>query len=182
MNDPFSNASLDPGWAPLPSQPPEEGEHPGLRRRMRQRFLALLMAGATAFALTTWTLVRYEHVPGLAPGHSDAATLVKAHLDALSRGDLRGAYAQFSQRYRSQVSFEAFHELVTSHRAMFRTRELAVSSREESGDRTVLETHTVTQDGERYQARYTLVRAEGRWWIDDLRWGAEPEENRVITV
>jgi uncharacterized protein DUF4864 len=143
------------------------------RRTLLRRLLALLAAGGTAFALTTWVLVRYEDPLGLLGFGAGPSHVVKAQLEALNRGELRAAYEMFSPHYRQQVSFEAFRHLVATHRGMFRTRELRVSGHRESGDHAVLETHLLAESGERYRVRFTLVRAEGHWWIDDLRWGSE---------
>ncbi len=158
--------------------------HPGdaARRGLRRRLLALLAAGGTAFVLTTWILVRLENPLGPAGLGSSPTNVVKAHLEALNRGELHAAYALFSLRYREKVSFEAYYELVVRHRRMFRTRELRFSRDEESGERAILETRLLAEGGERYVARFTLVRAEGRWWIDDLRWGTERSSGKLLTV
>ena len=172
----------------FPPEPPDsrpvfpEDWREDARRSLRRRLLALLAAGGAVFALTTWTLVRFPNpfaAFGLDFGPSD---VVKAHLEALNRGELRAAYALFSPRYRQEVSFEAFRRLVVTHRRMFRTRELEVSRQQESEERAVLETHLLSEAGERYRARFTLVHAEGRWWIDDLRWGAESGRKSGVTV
>lgn len=73
------------------------------------------------------------------------------------------------------MSFAAFHDLVLTHPGMFHARSVTVESREQSPARAVLETHIVAADGRRTLARYTLISIEGQWWIDDLRWGREPE-------
>ena len=166
-----------------PSGPPaaEERREAALRR-FRRRLMALVAAGGAAFALTTWLLVRFENpLARLGAGESPAG-VVKAQLEALKRGELRAAYELFSREYRRRVPFEAYRELVVTHRRMFRTREVRFSSREETGERATLETHTLTESGERYVARFTLARAEGRWWIDDLRWGAEANAGNLVAV
>ncbi len=152
------------------------------RRSLLRRLLALLAAGSTAFALTTWTLVRYEDPLGLLGFGSGPTSVVKAQLEALNRGQLRAAYEMFSPHYRQQVPFEAFERLVATHRRMFRTRNIRVGSRQESGERAVLETHLVAETGECYRARFTLVHDEDRWWIDDLRWGAEKNAKGRISI
>ena len=152
------------------------------RRSLRRRLLALLGAGGAAFVLTTWILVRVENPLGRAALGANPANVVKAHLEALNRGELRAAYALFSPRYRQKVSFEAYHELVATHWRMFRTRELRFSRDEESGERAVLETHMLAEGGERCVARFTLVRAQDRWWIDDLRWGTEKGPGNLLTA
>jgi hypothetical protein len=65
---------------------------------------------------------------------------------------------------------------------MFHTRLQRFGKDEESGERAVLETHLLAEGGEHYLARYTLVHAEGRWWIDDLRWSAEPGLRKLLTA
>ena len=151
---------------------------------------ALLGASAAAFTLTIWLLVRMDAASGAiapvpaangAPGETQAAAperVVRAQLDAFRRGQVREAYDLFSAHYREQVSFEAFHELVASHWRVLRTRTVQFESREATGARAVFDTHIVATDGERYLARYTLIESEGRWWIDEVHWGAEPDAPR----
>lgn len=152
------------------------------RRGLRRRLLALLGVGGVAFVLTTWILVRFENPLGPAGLRSSPMSVVRAHLEALNRGELHAAYALFSPRYRQNVSFEAYHELVVRHWRKFRTRELQFSRDEESGERAILETRLLAEGGERYVARFTLVRVDGRWWIDDLRWGTERGLGNLLTA
>ena len=142
------------------------------RRTLLRRLRVLLLTTGVAFALTTWMLVRVESPGGLLWFARGPAGVVRAHLQALNRGELRTAYECFSRHYRQQVPFEAYHQLVVSHRRMFRTREVAFAPREQSPERAVIETRMVAADGERYVARFTLVQVDGRWWIEDVRWGA----------
>lgn len=165
-----------------PGSPEARERHFAARRRLWRRLMMLLVAGGAAFGITTWILVRLDNPVGPLGSKSSPAAVVRAHLEALNRGELRAAYELFSRRYRQQVSFEAYRELVVTHRRMFRTRKLRFSRHEESGERAVLETHMLTQGGERYVARFTLVRSESRWWIDDLRWGAEPDHSELVAV
>jgi uncharacterized protein DUF4864 len=180
---------------PLPPEPVPESPEPAdiLLRRAQQdrarfrrtivRRLAVLLATAiTAFVLTIWLLVRHEPPGGVAEENSAAAGVVRAQLDALGHGELRAAYDLFSDNYRKQVPFDAFHELVATHWSMFRAREIKVESREASRVRAVFDTHILSSDGERYLARYTVVEVEGRWWIDDVRWGLEPESRHRLTA
>jgi hypothetical protein len=139
------------------------------------RLCVLLSAAVIAFALTVWFLVRMDLPAGSAGEELAAANVVRTQLDALNRGDLREAYDLFSQRYRDQVPFEAFHDLVATHLPMFRARKVDFESHEESHARAVLDTHILSTNGERYFARYTVIRIEGHWWIDDIRWGPEPQ-------
>jgi len=177
-----------------PAQPPGAPEQapriilvdPADAARARKRKIivwrlgVLLGAAVIAFALTVWILVRVDLPAGSAGEELAAASVVRAQLDALSRGELHEAYGFFSQRYRDQMPFEAFHELVAAHVAMFRARKVDLESREESHARAVLDTHILSANGEHYFARYTVIRIEGHWWIDDVRWGLEqPPPSRI---
>jgi len=181
MNEPLTTFPRGPE-DPTPSWLSATNPRDAARRGLRRRLLALLGAGGVAFVLTTWILVRFENPLGPAGLSSTPESVVRAHLEALNRGELHAAYALFSPRYRQNVSFEAYHELVVKHWRKFRTRELQFSKEEESGGRAILETRLLAEGGERYVARFTLVRAEGRWWIDDLRWGTERGSGKLLTV
>ncbi len=181
MNEPLTMFPRMPEDA-APGSPSPASAGDAARRGLRRRLLALLAAGGVAFVLTTWTLVRFENPLGSAGLGSSPMNVVKAHLEALNRGELHAAYAFFSPRYRQKVSFEAYHELVVTHWQMFHTRELRFSRDEESAERAILETRLLTEGGERYVARFTLVRAEGRWWIDDLRWRTEQGSKNLLKV
>jgi len=150
------------------------------RSGLRKRFAMLLLAGLAAFSLTTWRLARVEMPVGEAEDGSAPAGVVEAQLDALAGREIRAAYDLFSARYRKEVSFEMFHDLIVSHLEMFETQELTFRRREETGDRAVVETHTESEEGGHYVARFTLVRISGRWWIDEVRWGEENEGAELI--
>jgi uncharacterized protein DUF4864 len=152
------------------------------RHQAVRRLLRLLIYSCFLFTLSIWLLVRVENPAKLSPFAQGPARIVRQHLSALNRGEFREAYLFFSQHYRAQVSFEVYHELVITHAAMFRTRIVSVSNQEISGDRVVLSTRVLALDGERYVARFTMVRVENRWWIDDLRWGADAERRNVFTT
>src|SRR5207302_7066232 len=153
-----------PGW-PAPPQPREVAQ-----RSLLSRLLALLVAGGTAFTLTTWVLVRYDNPLGILRPAPGPAKVVQAHLEALSRGEVRTAYEMFSRQYREKVSFEAYQELVVRHRRMFSLREFEFSREEESGVNASTETRIVGMDGARYGTHLTLARAEDRWRLDGLHW------------
>jgi len=166
------------------------------RRDLLRRLRAVFLAGGLSFALTTWLLVRIENPGGrLEPARparlpdgqagesgSEPASVARAHLEALNRGELRTAYGFFSAKYRQQISFEAFHELVVTHPEMLRAREVWSTPREISGDHAVLESHLRSPDGACYLARFVMVRAAGRWWIDGLRWIREAQKGDRVQV
>jgi hypothetical protein len=152
------------------------------RKSLLLRLRVLLLLGLTAFTAVVWTFSRGVSVLGplaLDPGPS---VTVRRHLEALNRGELRVAYNLFSEQYRHDVTFEMYHGLVSTHWRMFRTRRADYERRDVSYARTVLEAHLLSDDGERYLARFTLVRAAGRWWIDDVRWAAAPDESQRIRI
>ena len=145
---------------------------------MPSRRATLMALSFAVAALLTWTALQRE-------GLFDATgprEIVRAQVDDLGRGQLRAAYDLFSPRYRQQVPFNEWRELVVTHWRVFRTRELRFGDNEQSNGRAVLETHLLAESGDRYVARFTLVRAEGRWWVDDLRWSQETDERGRIST
>jgi hypothetical protein len=152
------------------------------REQAVRRLLRLLIFSCVLFTLAIWLLVRLENPVRISLFTPGPARIVRQHLAALNRGEFREAYLLFSQHYRAQVTFEMYHELVVSHAAMFRTRIVSVSNQQISGDRVVLDTRVLALNGERYVARFTLVRRDNRWWIDDLRWGADADRRNVFST
>jgi hypothetical protein len=150
------------------------------RRAVLRRLRVLLLLTLAGFTLITWMLVRAENpLAHFAFGPGPSLT-VRRHLEALNRGELKTAYQLFSTSYREQVPFESYHQLVVTHWRMFHTQVTAFDQREAAAGRAVLDTHLVAADGERYLARFTMVRAEGRWWIDDLRWTTDSDPKRFL--
>ena len=177
MNDPLHLFPATPEQLP-----PQKQTSDASRRTFLRRVTLLLWVACIAFVLTIWLLVRVENPASLFGFASGPSSIVRAHLDALNRGDLRAAYGLFSQHYRAEISFQDYHQLVVTHRQMFRTRLVKLTSRAESRERAVLDIRVVAADGESYRARFTMVRADGRWWIDDLRWAAETEQRTLIQI
>jgi hypothetical protein len=175
------------------SPPPSSGERaividsPTVQRRRRRKFLirrlyVLLSVSLAAFAFTTWNLVRIDMPGGVAGDPASPTSIVRAQLDAIARGDLRAAYGLFSQKYRAEVPFAAFHQLIAEHPSMFRAEKIQFDSHEASSARAVLDMHILARDGEHYVARYTLVSLEGRWWIDDVHWSREEDSHERTTA
>jgi Domain of unknown function (DUF4864) len=149
-------------------------------RRWPRRLVTLAFAGLVAFAGTVWGLVRMESRGNREDATREAAAVVAQHLAALKRGDLETAYGQFSERYRHEVPFEAFHDLVVTHWAMFRAREVKFDPGEEWSNRVMLRTHILASDGQNYEADYMLKQIRGHWWIDDVHWGLEPRRGESM--
>ena len=164
-----------------------------------RRLGALLGTGTLAFTLTTWLLLRHENraarperagaagarVQGTAPDSATAAQdavgaalrVARAQLEALNQDDVAGAYSCFSPGYRERVPRATFRRLVRAHRDMFHTEEEDVWTRGQSEGRVQLDIHVSSDDDEDYIAHYTLLRVDGRWWVDNLRWGVDEGEN-----
>ncbi len=166
MHEPLNIHAVGAGPQPL-----TPGPRQAARRSLLRRLMALLAASTMAFALTTWVMVRFPDPFSPERMWARPGDVVTAHLDAVGRGELRAAYELFSPHYRDHLPFEAYHRLVANHRPMFTLREFRLTRSEEAGERALLETRVVSANGQQYLARFTLIRAEGRWWIDDLHWG-----------
>lgn len=147
------------------------------RARLMRRLRWVLVAGVASFVLVSWMLVRTVSRKGFGARGPDAAAVVRIELGALASGDLHAAYDQLSERYRKEVSFEAYHQLVITHRRMFLTKQYRVTRMEEHNGRTFLEAQLTSLNGQHFLARFTLVNTAGRWWIDDLHWSAQGGEN-----
>jgi hypothetical protein len=143
------------------------------RRSFRHNLFLLLSLSLAAFILTSWILVRVDAPFGIfATGPQE---IVRAQLRALDRGELRPAYDMFSPRYRGQVSFDSWHELFVKHWRMFHADVVRADTPAISGPGVTLEIYLHGADDRDYRARFTLIRTDGRWWIDDVHWTQEPD-------
>jgi hypothetical protein len=153
-------------------------EDAGLRRRgFRHNLFLLLSLALAAFILTSWILVRLDAPFGFFS--SGPQEIVRAQLRALDRGELRPAYDMFSPRYRGQVSFDTWHELFVTHWRMFHADVVRSETPAYSGPGVTLEIYLRGADDRDYRARFTLIRTDGRWWIDDVHWTEEADERDV---
>jgi ketosteroid isomerase-like protein len=178
MSEPFPGVPQTPAGDSAASLANEEPEL-ARRRLLLRRLAMLLVAAVAAFSLTTWLLLRLDTA---ALAQAEPAAVVRQHLDALNRGDLRAAYAFFSESYRERIAFEAYNAMVAEHREIFTTRKVEFENQQQSGARAVLTTRLLAADGGHYVARFSLIRQKGRWWIDDVRWSAEPRDRRTIRI
>lgn len=144
------------------------------RRSFRHNLYWLLSLSLAAFILASWIMVRVDAPFGsFSTGPQE---IVRAQLRALDRGDLRPAYDLFSARYRDQVSFDTWHELFVTHWRMFHADVVRAETPAYSGPGVTLEIYLHGADDKDYRARFTLIRTDGRWWIDDVHWSQEAEE------
>jgi hypothetical protein len=144
------------------------------RRTFRQNLKLLLSLSLAAFTLTAWILVRLDSPFGLFS--SGPQEIVRAQLKALDRGELRPAYDMFSSRYREQVSFDDWHNLIVTHWRMFHAEVLRSEEPAKSGPGVSLEIYLRGADEREYRARFIVIRTNGRWWIDDVHWTLEPDQ------
>jgi hypothetical protein len=143
------------------------------RRSFRHNLFLLLWLTLAAFILTSWILVRVDAPFGIFS--TGPREIVRAQLRALDRGELRPAYDMFSPRYRGQVSFDTWHELFVKHWRMFHADVVRADTPAISGPGVTLEIYLHGADDKDYRARFTLIRTDGRWWIDDVHWTQEPD-------
>jgi hypothetical protein len=144
------------------------------RRSFRHNLFLLLSLTLAAFILTAWILVRVDAPFGIFS--TGPQEIVRAQLRALDRGELRPAYDMFSARYRGQVSFDTWHTLFVKHWRMFHADVVRADTPAISGPGVTLEIYLHGADDKDYRARFTLIRTDGRWWIDDVHWTQEPDE------
>jgi hypothetical protein len=151
-------------------------EHAALRRRsFRHNLFLLLSLVLSAFILTSWILVRVDSPFGIFS--TGPQEVVRAQLRALDRGELRPAYDMFSPRYRGQVSFDTWHELFVTHWRMFHADVVRSETPAFDGPGVTLQIYLHGADDKDYRARFTLIRTDGRWWIDDVHWTQEPDKS-----
>jgi hypothetical protein len=168
-------ASVVPPERPVPH--PLVGDA-SRKRSLRHNLVLLLSLTLAGFVLTTWILVRVESPFGMFS--TGPQEVVRAQLRALDRGQLRPAYDMFSARYRQQVSFDVWHELIVTHWRMFHGEVLRAGELAQSGPGVTLEIHLRGSDEREYRARFTLIRLSGRWWIDDVHWTEEADEQNTV--
>src|SRR5579863_3214805 len=147
------------------------------RRGFRHNLFLLLSLALAAFILTSWILVRVDAPFGIFS--TGPQEIVRAQLRALDRGALRPAYDMFSARYRGQVSFDVWRQLIVTHWRMFHAEVLHSGTPANDGPGVTLEIYLHGADDKDYRARFTLIRTDGRWWIDDVHWTEEADEHDV---
>lgn len=158
----------------------ENEEVDARRRRFRRHLFLLLSLSLAAFVLTSWILVRVDAPFGIFS--NGPQEVVRAQLRALDRGELRPAYEMFSPRYRGQVSYESWHELFIRHWRMFHADVVRAETTPGLGPGVTMEIYLHGSDDKDYRALFTLIRVDGRWWIDDVHWAEEAEERHVTRI
>jgi hypothetical protein len=173
------SSSAAPEWpVPQPGVSVVPSMEETSRKRLRHNLLLLLSLTLAAFVLTAWILVRVDSPYGVFS--TGPQEIVRAQLRALDRGQVRPAYDMFSARYRQQVSFDVWHELIVTHWRMFHGEVLRAGEPAQTGPGVTLEFHLRGSDEREYRARFTLIRLAGRWWIDDVHWAEEADEQNTV--
>jgi len=147
------------------------------RRNFLHNLYLLLSLTLAAFTLTAWILIHVDSPFGIFS--SGPQEIVRAQLLALDRGELRPAYDMISARYRGQVSFDVWHELIVTHWRMFHAEVLHSEAPASRGPGISLEIFLHGSDDRDYRARFTLIHSDGRWWIDDVHWAEEPDQRQI---
>lgn len=168
------------GW--YAQQEQVEAQRAADQQRMLRQLRLVLAAALVAFCAITLLLVRDNNALPAWLGISGPARIVRQHLEALNRGEARAAYEFFSQKYRREIPLRAYEQLVASHRAMFRTRVLKMETPSQSDGIAELETRLASSSGNLYVARFSMVRVEGHWFIDQIRWSAAPNPGSFTRV
>ena len=171
-------SSAPPDWTAL--QHGASTAEESRKRNLRHNLLLLLSLTLAAFALSSWILVRVNSPFGATS--NGPQELVRAQLRAVDRGQFRPAYEMFSEHYRQQVSFDVWHELIVTHWRMFHAEVLRSGALAQTGPGVTLEIHLRSSDERQYRARFTLIRHSGRWWIDDVHWAEEADEQNTIRI
>ena len=147
-------------------------------RSFRRNLTQLLVFTLAAFILTAWILVRLDSSL-LGAFLNGPQEVVRAQLEALDEGQIRPAYNMFSPRYRQQVSFDIWRELIATHWRMFHSEVLQTGQPARTGNGVTLEMVVRGADEKAYRAQFTLIRMNGRWWIDDLHWAEAPDQRDI---
>jgi hypothetical protein len=181
--EPSLQSSIEPVSRVAPDwtaqQPGASGiEEASRKRNLRHNLVLLLSLTLAAFVLAAWILVRLDSPFGVFS--TGPQEIVRAQLLALDRGQLRPAYDMFSARYREQVSFDVWHQLIVTHWRMFHGEVVRTGELAQTGPGATLEIHLRGADERGYRARFTLIRLAGRWWIDDVHWAEEASDQSTV--
>jgi hypothetical protein len=197
MDDPFIRRPDDwsegmPATLSAPVQPdlvlppagsalalPPDAPHPRQGHWML-RTVVLLIVSCVAFGVAALWLSRLTASLSIQRADSEATSVVRAHLAALERGDFRAAYDQFSPRYRRHLPFHLFEAMVMGHWQILQGG-VVVFPQSATPTRVVLHVNFEAPVSMGLTADFTLIRSNGRWWIDDVSWGQQRSLPLVLT-
>lgn len=150
------------------------------RKRWLWRMTALLGTSCLAFAVAALWLSRLPSPASLQKADIQAEKVVRAHFAALDRGDYRAAYALFSQRLRHEMPFDQFHEIMENHLQLLQGKVIVYPARTSAG-RVVVDISFSGIQPMDLTAEFTLVRNNGHWLIDNMRWNLERMRPQHLT-
>jgi len=171
----------DADFTMIPASPLYGDAETSRRRSLRRNLTQLLAFTLAAFILTAWILVRLD-ASFLGTFFNGPQEVVRAQLEALDEGQIRPAYELLSPRYRQQVSFDTWRELIATHWRMFHSEVLQAGAPARTGTGVTLEMVVRGADEKAYRAQFSLIRMNGRWWIDDLHWAEAPDQRDVTRI
>lgn len=176
MEDPFIRRPGEwPGESEISEREASERQRIWLRR-----MLFLLVACCAAFALTTFWFSHLSTSLSIEKANAQATNIVRQHFAALERGDYHAAYEQFSTRYRRQMPFELFVEMVAGHWKMMRGQ-ATLFPQSATPSRVIVHVDFAGRGGMSLTAEFTVIRDNGQWWIDNVSWRSERAPRMIET-
>lgn len=145
-----------------------------------RRMLLLLVGSCVAFGLAALWFSRLSNSLSIRQADSEATQVVREHFAALERGDYRAAYEQFSPRYRRHISFPTFVEMVVGHWQMMKGQATVVPQ-PATANRVIVRVDFAKTGNTSLTAKFTLVRKNGRWWIDNVDWERKQTPHMILT-
>ncbi len=142
--------------------------------------LILLVGSCVAFGLAAVWFSRLSNSLSIERADSEATKVVREHFAALERGDYRAAYEQFSPRYRQQIPFPTFVQEVVGHWQMLKG-EATVFPQPATPNRVIVHVDFAASGNSSLTAEFTMVRENGRWWIDNVSWQQERTPHMILT-
>ncbi len=105
--------------------------------------------------------------------------VVKAHLQAVGRGNYLEAYSMLSARCRSRMTFQQFRDQVEPFRALLPYRDFELSSMAIKNHQAATGGKVVGRDGSIFPITYFLIREHGQWRVDRFEWVLPGELQRA---
>lgn len=157
-----------------------ERESAARQRAWLRRMLFLLVFSCVVFGLLALWFSHLSNSVSLQKADSEATKVVREHFAALERGDYRAAYEQFSPRYRRQIPFPMFVQMVVGHWQMLQGQ-ATVFPQSATPNRVIVHVEFAGTRDVSLTAEFTLVRDNGRWWIDNVDWERKRTPHMILT-
>jgi hypothetical protein len=105
-----------------------------------------------------------------------AVALVRAQAEAIRDGNLESAYDMFSNDYRSSISLPMFRRWLRRQPTFSEIKDLRIWGRSAWRGAAILWGSFQDGLGRSYPVRYSLIRENGNWRIDDVQVRSENRE------